>query len=137
MDGQGEEPSCRFDYITLVPHLFSVLATSLKSYLVDIANTWPASNSISALQWITGRAVSDLPTSAGCLGMIREWKNQCDNSHRECSSDKTFRLPTRVLNVGTNSETNVRLISDLGREGEYLYLSVMWGETPMQTKNTT
>src|SRR5579859_2573133 len=42
-----------------------------------------------------------------CLTLTNKWMKKCDEEHRSCSQPPTSKLPTRLLDLGLNSNTDV------------------------------
>ena len=77
--------------------------------------------------FIDGRPVHESPISEGCLRMMFGWLNRCREEHKECPTQfEAQRLPTRVLDVGSEGE-NIRLVVSNGRSGKWAALSHFWG----------
>ncbi|KAF2787744.1 HET-domain-containing protein [Melanomma pulvis-pyrius CBS 109.77] len=75
------------------------------------------------------------PGSQFNINIIREWIRRCDQSHSCVPRNTTF-LPTRVLDVGDEHSSSVRLTC-IDREhtvsGKYLALSHRWGSPTTNT----
>ncbi len=56
------------------------------------------------------------------------WMKSCENSHGQCHTPFSF-LPTRLLDVGSESDSRLRLVlgKDVPRRSRYLTLSHCWG----------
>ncbi|KAI0147111.1 heterokaryon incompatibility protein-domain-containing protein [Xylariaceae sp. FL1272] len=61
------------------------------------------------------------------LNVARRWLNVCQNDHGECFKSVVSRLPTRVLDVRSNSNNGIRLVDSKGESGSYVTLSHCWG----------
>ncbi|KAH8787914.1 heterokaryon incompatibility protein-domain-containing protein [Diaporthe sp. PMI_573] len=62
--------------------------------------------------------------------ILRDWLEECDEQHEDCQPVKgaSFRLPTRLIDVGATGGTEVRLYETKdGDTFEYLALSHPWG----------
>lgn len=60
--------------------------------------------------------------------MLDHWLQQCQWHHRDCNRKTTLKLPTRLINVGTDPSGVVHLINtDEKTAGPYTTLSHCWG----------
>lgn len=68
--------------------------------------------------------------------IIREWLGYCEAQHA-CyvpPNDLETELPTRVIDVGSPNDENIRLFVSKGSRGRYIALSHKWGTSrPMRT----
>ncbi|KAK3314835.1 heterokaryon incompatibility protein-domain-containing protein [Apodospora peruviana] len=81
------------------------------------------------------RSVSNHSASAECLGLARQWLNNCLENHTECPGHEQVNLPTRVLYVGADSITSgpQLVITNGTQKGSYIALSHRWGvDRPMR-----
>jgi len=77
-------------------------------------------------------------SSSAAMDKIRGWIDECDDSHEDCNLKEPQTLPTRVLDVGSASNLQVRLY-ETGRQIErYVCLSHCWGRLqPLTTTKET
>lgn len=67
------------------------------------------------------------------IGTLRQWLNHCDSDtqHTSCMSMENLPLPTRVIDVGSESDPTVKLYeTQPGDNLKYLALSHPWGKEP-------
>lgn len=84
----------------------------------------------------TARAVELSSQSDKCLD-LQTWIKKCKEEHPLCSWTADHILPTRVIDVGSESEDPF-LFESNGARGEWLTLSHCWGGgTPLQTTSRT
>ncbi|KAJ8125064.1 hypothetical protein O1611_g8576 [Lasiodiplodia mahajangana] len=108
--------------------------TPLLTYELCVDRT---QGSLPTLDWLTGTMINELPFQRlPRLSTIRSWIDDCD-FHTECSGDAIPPLPTRVLDVGEDLDTRVRLVSTEGRMGKYLFLSHDWDDRRSKPFTTT
>lgn len=73
-----------------------------------------------------GRMLEPSSQTDGCFNLIRLWLQKCFTVHRNSPSPSTV-LPTRVIDVGIQGESEPRLLSSKDIEGPYITLSYCWG----------
>jgi hypothetical protein len=72
--------------------------------------------------------VSTCPTSSKSIDIAKQWVQDCLHMHPQCSRADDMPLPTRVVDVGPESEAaSPRLLVTRGRSGKYVTLSHCWG----------
>jgi hypothetical protein len=82
------------------------------------------------------RNVENDATSLACLDLARSWIDECDTTHLDCHV-RPHRLPTRVINVGSDA-TEPRLHISRGEFARYIALSHVWGHyQPLKTEKST
>lgn len=70
--------------------------------------------------------------------LIKNWMEDCQLRHPSCRAPLTAPLPTRVIDVGSSSETVCLHISTEGESGSYVALSHCWGgHIPLATTKAT
>ncbi|KAF2832794.1 HET-domain-containing protein [Ophiobolus disseminans] len=70
--------------------------------------------------------------------LTQSWLNECESSHRSCTSTSTVPLPTRVLQLSNDTgDLSVKLIESNGIKGRYCALSYCWGPADKQPLRTT
>jgi hypothetical protein len=62
--------------------------------------------------------------------MTKEWLSTCHSSHDSCPPMNPVQLPTRVIDVGTSTSDQQRLITTNSVLGNYAALSYCWGGEP-------
>ncbi|KAH7308324.1 heterokaryon incompatibility protein-domain-containing protein [Rhexocercosporidium sp. MPI-PUGE-AT-0058] len=67
--------------------------------------------------------------SPACFDMISQWRRNCRDNHKICSSDSEDpeRMPTRVLDIG-DQVTPPRLLVTKDEQEPYATLSYCWGD---------
>lgn len=70
------------------------------------------------------------------FNVIRQWLKHCDH-HHTCSPTDPAMLPTRVIDVGLEDQTMVRLCGTQGCRGKYVALSHRWGNTDINPPFST
>lgn len=69
---------------------------------------------------------------------MRRWLRDCDDNHPTCKGPDKSRLPTRLLDVGTEDRPYIRLYETQPKDTmEYLALSHPWGRPPHFCTYTT
>lgn len=59
---------------------------------------------------------------------VKSWMDSCELNHKECRVTTTDpALPTRVIDVGRDSDSNVSLVDTHGEPGKYAYLTYAQG----------
>ncbi|EWG41181.1 hypothetical protein FVEG_03337 [Fusarium verticillioides 7600] len=63
------------------------------------------------------------------LTLIRGFLNRCTKSHQACGAEKTYDMPTRVIDVGNaaQKEPPRLVVTDQSMKEKYLALSYCWG----------
>ncbi|RBR05622.1 hypothetical protein FVER53590_03337 [Fusarium verticillioides] len=63
------------------------------------------------------------------LTLIRSFLNRCTKSHQACGAEKTYDMPTRVIDVGNaaQKEPPRLVVTDQSMKEKYLALSYCWG----------
>ncbi|KAK5659383.1 hypothetical protein OQA88_1476 [Cercophora sp. LCS_1] len=85
------------------------------------------------------RPFTDGSASLEAYALIRDWIDDCTATHSGCHQEPDTELPTRVLDVGGEQFSDVRLCipRDHGVSvGRYAALSYCWGTVPC-LKTTT
>lgn len=78
-------------------------------------------------QLVTAREIDNRVDSARAYNQIQEWLKQC-SGHRECSNPEQRILPSRVIEVSPEQNTeSPRLFVTNGLKGSYAALSYCWG----------
>jgi hypothetical protein len=95
---------------------------------------------------ISGRAIC-LPDSDLNIGKIQKWLKDCLDSHRRCRNGLSNAilddrkegsiLPSRVVAVGLESSSQVRLVTTNGERGRYCAVSYCWGPKSSRDSQTT
>ena len=68
------------------------------------------------------------PASEACLAVAVQWMRQCRSQHRSCRNLwAPHPMPTRLLDVGTSPQSQIRLLHTNHRFGEWAALSYCWG----------
>lgn len=105
----------------------------------DSARSYDGLEACAARGWLppisVARCVSNHSASAECLGLARQWLNNCLENHTECPGYQQVELPTRVLYVGADSITSgpQLVITNGTRRGSYIALSHRWSaDMPMR-----
>jgi hypothetical protein len=71
------------------------------------------------------------PRSDTYFKILRLWLEDCDTGHRHCRGHVSTRLPTRLIDVGTDSAPALRLVEtrqNTGKVDKYIALSHPWGD---------
>ncbi|PMD50967.1 HET-domain-containing protein [Hyaloscypha bicolor E] len=68
--------------------------------------------------------------SESSFQMTKEWLSTCHSSHDSCPPMNLVQLPTRVIDVGTSTSDQQRLITTNSILGNYAALSYCWGGEP-------
>lgn len=75
------------------------------------------------------------PGSEAQLTLLRKWLENCDESH-ECKSVKSepnnSRMPRRLLDVGSEADPTLRLVTTGEIRTRYIALSHCWGNVPKE-----
>lgn len=82
------------------------------------------------------RRLGNSPASEGNISLARSWIKICGENHSSCRLSTSRPLPTRVLDLGTKTQTKdvFLYISDIHETGEYAALSYVWGSRlPLRT----
>jgi Heterokaryon incompatibility protein (HET) len=97
-------------------------------------------------KYISGRAIC-LPDSDLNIGKIQKWLKDCLESHGRCRNGLSSALldnrkggsilPSRVVAVGLESSSQVRLVTTNGERGRYCALSYCWGPKSPRYSHTT
>jgi len=64
------------------------------------------------------------------------WLRTCDTTHTACRAPSPARLPTRVIDVGSEAQPVCRLVESGGAAGQYIALSHCWGDPTTVPKTT-
>ncbi|KAG0649496.1 hypothetical protein D0Z07_4316 [Hyphodiscus hymeniophilus] len=91
-----------------------------------------------AARFVTQRPVEANLGEDGTIVQIRQWLDECLSTHNESiphdeahPSSARFPLPTRVLDVGTETEPAMRLFQpSCVQYADYVALSYVWGASP-------
>ncbi|KAH7089648.1 heterokaryon incompatibility protein-domain-containing protein [Paraphoma chrysanthemicola] len=77
---------------------------------------------------VTNRALHTTLSSSSSLSIARRWLNECNLTHKDCQT-MSGRMPTRVLDIGTDNESvNVKLhTTHEGQSDPYAALTYCWG----------
>ena len=72
--------------------------------------------------------INDTPNCERAFKLARSWIYQCLHHHKECARSRQVNLPPRVLDVGLpDGSQRPCLVDGMGKKGEYLTLSHVWG----------
>lgn len=94
----------------------------------NFIETLPAISDRSWKAQIVGRPIQSDPGSDECISMIRDWIQECNNSHPRCHQHTSRNLPARLIDVGSADElSEPRLVNSDGRQGYYVALTHVWG----------
>ncbi|KAF4632319.1 hypothetical protein G7Y89_g5799 [Cudoniella acicularis] len=86
--------------------------------------------------YLRGRLIDADPASSSTHQIIRTWLRECDMHHVQCRPPSQLVLPTRLVDVGTDNNSRVKLIhTRCGELQNYVALSYCWGTA--QTLATT
>ncbi|KAK5659916.1 hypothetical protein OQA88_13380 [Cercophora sp. LCS_1] len=109
--------------------------TTLREICLTI--TTPPGEPVSIGRYRIGRSQldPDLGSQAN-YDVAKSWLRECKASHPQCRPRLTSQLPTRVIDVGTAGDLEVRVIQPSGVYSPYATLSHCWGG-PIQTVLTT
>jgi hypothetical protein len=78
------------------------------------------------------------PLSDHAIGQIQGWLNECRHGHAACRVTAMARSPTRLVDVGSETEkTEPRLILAGQRELTHAILSYCWGTLPVSDSSKT
>ncbi|KAM0818858.1 putative Protein kinase domain-containing protein [Seiridium cardinale] len=81
------------------------------------------------------------PSSETQATIFRQWLRTCDHDHKclvTSQSRDNFKMPTRLIDVGTSSEPSLRLVETAGMAyNKYVALSHCWGDVPEHLKLCT
>lgn len=87
-----------------------------------------------AAQYVVGRRPGK-SLSPELVQRLREWLSDCQDSrdgHRNCPRRVSPELPTRVVDLGTDEGSPIRLrVNPSGARGQYVALSYCWEETSL------
>lgn len=73
--------------------------------------------------------------SEATLRQIINWRDDCDNGHQDCASERLDApLPTRCIDV--KDEKTIRVVEPGSSRGQYVCLSHQWGKEEMPLKLT-
>lgn len=61
------------------------------------------------------------------MAAVLKWFDDCLKNHKYCPCPDDPILPTRVLDVGTRTSNNIKLVETIGMTGQYICLSYCWG----------
>jgi hypothetical protein len=78
---------------------------------------------------VSGRSVHSTANSEACFDLAEKWLKNCLSNHTSsCPYDAVTSLPTRVLDVGPDPDSNqVRAFETKGQKGSWVALSHCWG----------
>ncbi|CZR60249.1 uncharacterized protein PAC_10145 [Phialocephala subalpina] len=84
---------------------------------------------------LPGRPINVDSGSEACIELMRRWIHNCRTDHSDCVWQSDNPLPTRVVDVGSESpHTDPFLLVTKGQIGEWITLSHCWGgEMPLTT----
>ncbi|KAH7309994.1 heterokaryon incompatibility protein-domain-containing protein [Rhexocercosporidium sp. MPI-PUGE-AT-0058] len=83
------------------------------------------------------REIEPYSKSERCLNLLETWIKKCHKEHPLCSWSTDLSLPTRVIDVGAQTQDPF-LFESNGARGEWLTLSHCWGGiSPLQTTSHT
>lgn len=72
--------------------------------------------------------ISNTPNCERAFKLACSWIYQCLHHHKECARSRQVTLPPRVLDVGSpGGSQRPCLVDGVGKKGEYLTLSHVWG----------
>lgn len=71
-----------------------------------------------------------------CLKRATEWVRDCLDNHKLCRTEKRTGLPSRVIDLGTDSDIRPRLTNISAAVTAYVALSYCWGEDKTLTTTT-
>ena len=74
-----------------------------------------------------GYPVPNATSSTASIDWAKTQLENCVSSHSNCVPNLISTLPARVIDVGTSSDTYIRLLEPEGESGRYLCLSHCWG----------
>lgn len=69
------------------------------------------------------------------MAVVLKWFEDCFKNHKSCPRPDDPILPTRVLDIGTRTSNNIKLVETNGMTGQYICLSYCWGT--LEFLNTT
>jgi len=118
---RGLQCSCERRYLQL-------LAYVIRFQLINPGN--PAASYINRQPRIYDLA------SKRSFQIAKEWLTNCGNLHDNCPQLKPVPLPTRVIDVGTSTSNQQKLITTNGISGYYAALSYCWGAEPQPLVTT-
>lgn len=73
-----------------------------------------------------------------CAHIANQWISTCRESHLACQQQQLSRLPTRVIDVGSDHQQDCpRLLECDGKADRYIALSHCWGSGRHFTTETT
>ncbi|KAH8888138.1 HET-domain-containing protein, partial [Thozetella sp. PMI_491] len=70
------------------------------------------------------------------IPILKGWYEECTSQHAGCSS-LAKPLPTRLLSIGPDADSNPRLVKTVGQVGIYAALSHCWGKAQDTIRTTT
>ncbi|KAF4333464.1 het domain protein [Fusarium beomiforme] len=84
-----------------------------------------------------GFHIPEYGLSPSCVALAREWLNACslaEGKHANCTKTTISKLPTRVISVGSNTESPRLVVTEPNQQAHYAALSHCWGgSTPAMT----
>ncbi|KAF4633919.1 hypothetical protein G7Y89_g4193 [Cudoniella acicularis] len=84
------------------------------------------------------RAVASKPDLRICLALAAKWMKKCNEGHILCSRPVDSRLPTRIIDVGLDEESDTVYLKET-RDSDrdpYMSLSHCWGKEQIITTTT-
>lgn len=103
---------------------------------VDLLQTAQWDKDLPRPLWNLPKALPASTDDSETLQLMRYWLQTCLERHSDCREQTEAKLPTRVINIGSNSDKQPPYVMEThGRSGTYVTLSHRWGHPPpLETK---
>ncbi|ORY11043.1 heterokaryon incompatibility protein-domain-containing protein [Clohesyomyces aquaticus] len=86
------------------------------------------------------RVHADVPTQLDIptvVAILKKWNTSCDAYHPRCKVPLSPELPKRVLDLGVEKESKIKLVEPQGVHAPYVALSYCWGSSGVPIRSIT
>jgi len=114
-----------------------VYSTTGKTWLPEPPAHSTLTYSVESDEVFQGRFVPAEADITACMTRAKGWLTACLRNHEACREPEIATLPTRVLDVGTDSDSTIRLHQSHGESGFWVALTHRWGNSQIITTRTS